>query len=67
MKKHADTLSAIKSEELAKYISDLRKDISDLTRGVRMGDVQNYKLINGKKKALARALTRKTAEERETK
>ena len=67
MKKHSEALALIKSEDLSKNIEQLRKDITELTRGVRMGDVQNYKLINLKKKQLARTLTRKAAEERETK
>lgn len=67
MKKHSEALAKIASTDLDKHIADLRKDITELTRGVRMGDVQNYKLINSKKKELARALTRKASEERETK
>jgi ribosomal protein L29 len=67
MKKHSTALAQVKSEDLIKLATDLRKEIADLTRGVRMGDVQNYKQINLKKKQLARTLTRKSAEERETK
>ena len=67
MKKHSTALAQVKSEYLIKHAADLRKEIADLTRGVRMGDVQNYKQINLKKKQLARTLTRKSAEERETK
>ena len=43
---------------------EFRKDISDLKRGIRMGDVQNYKVLAVKKKELARVLTRKSSEER---
>jgi len=67
MKKHSEALAKVTSEDLIKHATELRKDIADLTRGVRMGDVQNYKQINLKKKQLARVLTRKAAEERETK
>jgi ribosomal protein L29 len=67
MKKHSTALAQVKSEDLIKHSTELRKEIADLTRGVRMGDVQNYKQINLKKKQLARTLTRKAAEERETK
>jgi len=67
MKKHSEALAQVKSEDLVKHSIDLRKEITDLTRGVRMGDVQNYKQINLKKKQLARTLTRKSAEERKTK
>ena len=67
MKKHSEALAQVKSEDLVKHSTDLRKEITDLTRGVRMGDVQNYKQINLKKKQLARTLTRKSAEERKTK
>ncbi|GEM_PF-6723180 len=67
MKKHSTALAQVKSEDLIKHAAELRKEIADLTRGVRMGDVQNYKQINLKKKQLARTLTRKSAEERETK
>ena len=67
MKKFADALALIDSKDLVAKIAELQKDIADLTRGVRMGDVQNYKMVNVKKKELARLLTRKSKEERETK
>lgn len=67
MKKHSEALAKVTSADLSNHIEGLRKDISDLTRGVRMGDVQNYNMIQVKKKELARALTRKASEAKETK
>lgn len=62
MKKHTEALAKITSEKLDEYIASLRKDINDLKRGVRMGDVQNYKMITIKKRDLARALSRQAQE-----
>lgn len=67
MKKFATALALIDSKDIVTKVAELQKDIADLTRGVRMGDVQNYKMVNVKKKELARLLTRKSNEERETK
>lgn len=64
MKKHAETLAKINSADLLKSAENLRKDISDLKRGIRAGDVQNYKVMSAKKKELARILTRISSEER---
>lgn len=64
MKKHSEALAKITSENLNSRSAELRKDIIDLTRGVKLRDVQNYKMINVKKKELARILTRKANEER---
>lgn len=67
MKKHAEALAAVKSEDIVTTVAKLRTDIADLSRGIHLGDVQNYKVLGAKKKELARLLTRKTKEERETK
>jgi ribosomal protein L29 len=67
MKKHAEALAQVKSEDIATTITTLRADISALSRGIQLGDVQNYKVLGAKKKELARLLTRKSKEERETK
>jgi len=64
MKKHSEAVAKIASAELKAKSEEIRKDLADLTRGVRMGDVQNYKLINLKKKELARVLTRMASEDK---
>ena len=64
MKKFATALALIDSKDIVIKVAELKKDIADLTRGVRMGDVQNYKMVNVKKKELARLLTRKSKEEK---
>lgn len=65
MKKHSEALAKVTSAELVTRAVELRKDIAELTRGVRMGDVQNYKMIQVKKRELARVLTRKSREDKE--
>lgn len=67
MKKHTEALAKIQSADLSKTVETLRKDISDLKRGIHAGNVQNYKVLAVKKKELARVLTRKGAEERTSK
>lgn len=64
MKKFADALAKIESVDLKKAAETLRKDISDLKRGIRGGEVQNYNVYAVKKKELARVLTRIASEER---
>jgi ribosomal protein L29 len=64
MKKFADALAKIESADLNKAVLTLRTDISDLVRGIRGGNVQNYKILAVKKKELARVLTRISSEER---
>lgn len=58
MKKHAEALAKIKSEDLVKATSELTTEIITLKKGVRMGDVQNYKQLRAKRKDLARFMTR---------
>ena len=67
MKKHSEALAKIQSSDLQSTAETLRKDISDLKRNIRGGNVQNYKVLAVKKKELARVLTRKSSEERTTK
>jgi ribosomal protein L29 len=67
MKKHSEALAKIQSADLQSTAETIRKDISDLKRNIRGGNVQNYKVLAVKKKELARVLTRRRAEERTTK
>lgn len=67
MKKHTEAVTKIDSKDLPQTIATLRKDISELTRGIALGDVQNYKTKRAKKQELARLLTRQQAESKETK
>lgn len=67
MKKHVDNLAKTVSADLSVKATEIRKEITDLVRGVRIGDVQNYKMINVKKKELARVLTRVAREDKEKK
>ena len=64
MKKHAESLAKVASTDLVKKAGELRQDVSDLKRGIRAGDVQNYKMLGNKKKELARVLSRISREER---
>jgi ribosomal protein L29 len=67
MKKNAEALAKIESKDLNTAAETLRKEISDLKRNIRGGNVQNYKVLAVKKKELARVLTRKSSEERTSK
>lgn len=62
MKKHAEALAAIKSEDLVKNATALREEIASLRKGVRLGEVQNYKMIGKKRRELARVLSRTASE-----
>lgn len=62
MKKHADTLAQIKSEDLAKTADQIRNDLMVLKKGIRMGDVQNFNQLSAKRKELARVFTRMNQE-----
>ena len=65
MKKHADSLAKVKSEDLQKTADDLRADLVSLKKGIRMGDVQNYKQFAIKRRELARVMTRMSSERKE--
>ena len=67
MKKHAETLAKIKSEDLKAAAPVLQKEVTELRLGVKLGNVQNYKMISLKKKELARVLGRLNQEERNKK
>lgn len=67
MKKHAETLAKIKSEDLKTTAPMLQKEVTELRLGVKLGNVQNYKMISLKKKELARVLGRLNQEERNKK
>lgn len=62
MKKHAVALASLSSENLTQAANTLRSDIAALHKGIRMGDVQNYKQLAAKRKELARVLTRANQE-----
>ncbi len=47
----------LKTVELTTESTKLREEIADLKRRVHMGEVQNVRLIRGKRKDLARMLT----------
>lgn len=47
----------LSTQDLTKQTSDLREEIADLKRRVRLGEVQNVRLIRTKRKDLARMLT----------
>ena len=50
-------LTAMKSDEIEKVASELKTEIIGLKKGIKSGDVQNYKIGRVKRKDLARALT----------
>jgi large subunit ribosomal protein L29 len=45
------------TQELTKQSSDLRDEIAELRRRLYSGEVQNTRIIRGKRKDLARVLT----------
>lgn len=47
----------LSTQDLTKQSSDLREEIADLKKRVRLGEVQNVRLIRTKRKDLARMLT----------
>lgn len=48
-------------DELYKAIEELRNDVAMLKRGTIVGDVQNVRAYNARRKELARALTARNA------
>jgi ribosomal protein L29 len=50
-------LTALKSDELVKKVSELREEIVTLQRGMHNGEVQNVRAAAAKKRDLARVLT----------
>jgi len=47
----------LSTTELTRAITDLREEIASLRRQMVLGEVQNVRLIRGKRKDLARMLT----------
>jgi len=47
----------LSTSDLASESTKLREEITDLKRRVHLGEVQNVRLIRGKRKDLARMLT----------
>ena len=47
----------LSTQELTVETSKLRDEIASLKRGLHMGEVQNVRVIRGKRKDLARMLT----------
>jgi len=50
-------ITKMDKEELSVKASELRVEITDLTRGIRSGDVQNVRSRTLKRRELARVLT----------
>lgn len=49
--------SSLSDKELTKQIDQLRKELVELKRGNIVGEVQNVRAYNARRKQLARALT----------
>ena len=47
----------LSTTELTVEVSKLRDEIASLRRGLHMGEIQNVRVIRGKRKDLARMLT----------
>ena len=47
----------MKTNEIAKGITSLREEISELRRRIHMGETQNVRMLRTKRKDLARMLT----------
>ena len=60
-------LTALKRDDLVSKISELRDEITTLSRGMRNGEVQNVRAAGVKKRELARVLTALTAQSGEEK
>lgn len=50
-------LRKMKTDELAKSVTDLRNEIAELRRRIHVGESQNVRSIRAKRKDLARMLT----------
>lgn len=62
MKRYTESLEKVDSAKLADHAIAIKKELAELKKGMRMGDVQNYKLYALKRKELARVYTRMSAE-----
>lgn len=57
MKKHMETLSKLKADELTKKAVELRADIEIMRRSVMTGETTNHQTIKQKRRELARVKT----------
>lgn len=57
MKKYTEKFTKMNHADLAKKASELRADIIEMKRGVKLGDVQNTQIAKKNRKDLARVLT----------
>lgn len=57
MKKYIEKLAKMNKSDLEKRSAELRTEIIDLKKGVKIGDVQNTQATKARKKELARVLT----------
>lgn len=56
MKKHT-SIFTLSKDELTKKATELRLEMQTVSRGIKMGDVQNVRIIKHKRRELARVLT----------
>ena len=56
MKKHA-SIFTLSKDELTKKAVEIRSEMQTISRGIKMGDVQNVRIIKHKRRELARVLT----------
>lgn len=52
-----EEIRKMKAEELVKASSELKEEIIEMKRRIRMGEVQNPRLVRVKRRELARMLT----------
>lgn len=57
MKKYMDNLLKLDAAKLKDHAAQLKTDISDIKKGIKVGDIQNPKTLLLKKRELARTLT----------
>ncbi len=57
MKKYTEKYAKMNHADLAKRASELRIEIIEMKRGVKLGDVQNNQIAKKNRKDLARVLT----------
>lgn len=57
MKKYMDNLLKIDNAKLSEHATKLKIEISDIKKGIKVGDIQNPKALLLKKRELARTLT----------
>lgn len=57
MKKYTEKFAKMNHADLAKKASELRSEIVDMKKGVKLGDVQNTQIAKKNRKDLARVLT----------